>query len=27
MKITKARLKGDNWLSDFIIDIEAEVLA
>jgi len=27
MKVIKARLKGDNWLSDFIIDIEAEVLA
>jgi hypothetical protein len=27
MKITKAKLTGDNWLSDFAIDIEAEVLA
>jgi hypothetical protein len=27
MKITKAKFTGDNWLSDFAIDIEAEVLA
>ena len=26
MKITKAKNKGDNWLSDFCVDIEAEVL-
>jgi hypothetical protein len=27
MKITKAKFTGDNWLSDFAVDIEAEVLA
>jgi hypothetical protein len=27
MKVTKAKFTGDNWLSDFAIDIEAEVLA
>jgi hypothetical protein len=27
MKITKSKFTGDNWLSDFAIDIEAEVLA
>jgi hypothetical protein len=27
MRITKAKFSGDNWLSDFAIDIEAEVLA
>ena len=27
MKITTAKFTGDNWLSDFAIDIEAEVLA
>jgi hypothetical protein len=27
MKITKAKFTGDNWLADFAIDIEAEVLA
>lgn len=27
MKITKAKFVGDNWLSDFAIDIEAEVLS
>jgi hypothetical protein len=27
MKIAKAKFTGDNWLSDFAIDIEAEVLA
>jgi len=26
MKILKAKFQGDNWLSDFCIDIEAEVL-
>ena len=26
MKVTKAKFQGDNWLSDFCIDIEAEVL-
>jgi hypothetical protein len=26
MKILKAKLMGDNWLADFVIDIEAEVL-
>jgi hypothetical protein len=27
MKITKSKFTGDNWLSDFAVDIEAEVLA
>jgi hypothetical protein len=27
MKITKAKFTGDNWLSEFAIDIEAEVLS
>jgi hypothetical protein len=27
MKVTKAKFTGDTWLSDFAIDIEAEVLA
>jgi hypothetical protein len=26
MKVTKAKFTGDNWLSDFAIDIESEVL-
>jgi len=26
MKIINAKLHGDNWLNDFAIDIEAEVL-
>ena len=26
MKVTRAKFRGDNWISDFSIDIEAEVL-